>query len=116
MLAVALHGELLQVGGEALEVLLVGQNRDGFRAEEVCVPNRQQTHEHGQILRERGGAEMLVHGVEARQHGVKIVWAYGEHRRKADGGVHGVAAADPIPEAKHVGGVDAEFRNFFLVG
>ena len=44
MLAVALHGELLQVGGEALEVLLVGQHRDGLRAEEVVVPERQQAH------------------------------------------------------------------------
>ena len=33
VLAVALHGELLQVGGKALEVLLVGQHRDGVGAE-----------------------------------------------------------------------------------
>ena len=39
MLAVALHGQLLEVGREALEVLLVGQDGDGLRAEEVVVPD-----------------------------------------------------------------------------
>ena len=27
-----------------------------------------------------------------------------------------VASAHPVPEAEHVGGVDAEFRNRFVVG
>ena len=31
-----------------------------------------------------------------------------DHERRADGGVHRVAAADPVPEAEGVGGVDAE--------
>ena len=44
VLAVALHRELLQVGGEALEVLLVGQNGDGLGAEEVGVPDGEQAH------------------------------------------------------------------------
>ena len=34
----------------------------------------------------------------------------GEHRREADRRVHRVAAADPVPEAEHVGGVDPELR------
>ena len=39
MLAVALHRELLEVGGEPLQVLVVGQHRDGLGAEEVGVPD-----------------------------------------------------------------------------
>ena len=39
VLAVALHRQLLQVGREPLQVLLVGQHRDGLRAEEVVVPD-----------------------------------------------------------------------------
>ena len=35
----------------------------------------------------------------------------GEHRRQADRRVHRVAPADPVPEAEHVGGVDAELRH-----
>ena len=41
VLAVALHRQLLEVGREALQVLLVGQNGDGLRAEEIAVPDRQ---------------------------------------------------------------------------
>ncbi len=40
MLAVALHRQLLQVSREALEILLVRQNGDGFSAEEIGVPHR----------------------------------------------------------------------------
>ena len=44
MLAVALHRQLLQIGREALQVLLVGQHRDRLRAEEVVVPDAEQAH------------------------------------------------------------------------
>src|ERR1051326_6280950 len=45
---------------------------------------------------------MFVHLMKAIEHGAKIVGADGEHGRKADGGVHGVTATDPIPKAEHV--------------
>ncbi len=54
--------------------------------------------------------------VEAGEHGAEVVRADGEHGGEADGRVHGVAAADPVPEAEHVGGVDAELGDFFGVG
>src|SRR5438874_9774074 len=41
-LAVRFHRQLLQVGREALEVLIVGQHGDRLRAEEVVVPDRKQ--------------------------------------------------------------------------
>ncbi|MFD8811381.1 hypothetical protein ACFV23_07815 [Streptomyces sp. NPDC059627] len=37
-----------------------------------------------------------------------VVGADSEHRRETDRGVHRVAPADPVPEAEHVRGVDAE--------
>src|SRR3954449_3555271 len=40
-LAVALHRQLLQMGGKALQVLLVGEDPDRLRAEEVVVPDRE---------------------------------------------------------------------------
>ena len=116
MLAVALHGELLEIGGKALEILLVGQHGDGLGAEEIVVPDREQPHQHRQVALERRGAEMLVHLVEAVEHGAEIVRADGEHGREADGRIHGIAAADPIPEAEHVGGVDAELRHLLGIG
>ena len=54
--------------------------------------------------------------VEAGEHGAEVVRADGEHGGEADGGVHGVAAADPVPEAEHVCRVDAELRDFLRVG
>ena len=35
VLAVALYGQLLEIGGESLQVLVVGQHGDGLGAEEV---------------------------------------------------------------------------------
>ena len=63
-------------------------------------------------LRSNGrGAEVLVHLVEAGEHRAEVVGADREHRREADRRIHRVAAADPVPEAEHVGGVDAELRH-----
>ena len=110
--AVALHGQLLQIGREALQVLLVRQDRHGLGAEEVGVPDAQEPHEHRQVALEGGGAEVLVHLVEAVEHGAEMLRADGQHGRQADGRVHGVAPADPVPELEHVGGIDPELRHF----
>src|SRR5215467_12175738 len=85
VLAVALHGQLLQIGRKALEILLVGEDADRLRPEEVVVPDAEEPHENGQIARKWGGAKVLVHSVEATEHGAKVVWTDGEHRRQADG-------------------------------
>src|SRR4029077_17535311 len=39
MLTVALHGELLEIGGKALQILLIWQHGDGLRLEEIVVPH-----------------------------------------------------------------------------
>jgi len=39
MLAVALHGQLLEIGREALKIVRVGQDRNRLRAKEVTVPH-----------------------------------------------------------------------------
>ena len=51
-----------------------------------------------------------------REHRAEVVRPDREHRREADRRIHRIAAADPIPEAEHVGGVDAELRDFRGVG
>ena len=114
--AVALHGQLLEVGGEALKVLLVGQHGHCLGVEEIIVPDREQPHQHRQVFLERRCAEMFIHLVEAVEELAEVLRADGEHGGKTDGGIHRVAAADPIPEAEHVGGVDAEGGDFFGVG
>ena len=116
MLAVGLHRQLLQVGGEALEVLLVGHHADRLGAEEIAVPDGEQPHQHRQVLRQRRGAEVLVHGVEAGQQLGELLGPDRHHRREPDRRVHRVAPADPVPEAEHVGGVDAELGHALGVG
>ena len=54
--------------------------------------------------------------MEAVEHGAEVVRADGDHGGEADGAIHGVAAADPIPELEHVVGVDAELRHLLGVG
>src|SRR5262245_5514363 len=93
VLAVALHGELLEIRGKPLQVLFVGQHRDGLGAEEIVVPDADQTHQHRQIALEGRGAEMLVHFTEASQHGVEMVRADRQHGREADSRIHGITPA-----------------------
>ncbi len=107
-LAVGLHGELLQVGREAVEVLRVGKNGVALRAKEVGVPDVEQTHQRGNVLLEGGSAHVLVDGVEAGEELAPVVRADGNDNRGADGGVDRVAATHPVPEAEGVLGVDAE--------
>ena len=112
MLAVALHRQLLEIGWEPFQVLLVRQYRDRLRSEEIVVPDGQQAHEHRQVALERRGAEVLVHLVEAIQQSAEVIRADSTHGRQADRRVHGVAPADPVPELEHVGRIDAEFGDF----
>jgi len=46
MLAVALHGELLEIGGKALQILFVGKHGDRLGTEEIRVPNAKQAEQH----------------------------------------------------------------------
>ena len=48
---------------------------------------------------------------EAGEHLAELLGTDGDHQREADRGVVRVAAADPVPELEHVGGVDAELRD-----
>src|SRR5271165_2343071 len=84
VLAVALHSQLLQVSRESLQVLFIRQNGDRLGAEEVGVPDGQQSQQHWQIALERSGAEVFVHLVEAAQHRPEIVGTYGQHGGKTN--------------------------------
>ena len=79
-LAVALHVELLEVGGETRQVLAVREDRLGLGAEEVVVPEPDQTEQDGKVVVERRGAEVLVDGVEARKHLAEPIGPDGDHQ------------------------------------
>src|SRR6185312_13081906 len=84
---------------------------NGLGAKEVVVPNREQAHEHWQVALERSRTKVLVHLMEAIQHGSEILLANRQHRRKTDRRIHRVAAANPVPESEHIGWVDTELRH-----
>ncbi len=107
-LAVRLHVQLLEVGREPAELLAVRQHRVRLELEEVRVPDAEQRHEDRQVRVQGCAPEVLVHVVEAREQLAEVVRADGDHQAQADGGVHRVPPAHPVPEAEHVGGVDAE--------
>ena len=114
-LAVALHRQLLQVGGQPVQVLAVGQHGVRLRAEEVDVPDVEQALDDRQVLLERRGAEVPVDGVHAREELAELLLADRDHEGEADRGVDRVAPAHPVPEAEHVGLVDAERRDLLGV-
>ena len=117
MLAVGFHRELLQIGWESLQVLLVGENRHGLSREKVVVPNAQKPEQRGKILLDRRRAEMLVDRMKACEHRLKIIRA---DRPTSSRGrwpsPSSSAPANPIPKAEHVGRVDAELGYFAGVG
>src|SRR4029077_417794 len=71
--AVALHRQLLEISRESFQVLLVRKDRYGRCAEEVVVPNSQQPHQNRQVAFKGRCAEVLVHLVEAVQHGAEVI-------------------------------------------
>src|SRR5262249_35000645 len=88
VLAVALHRQLLQVRRESLQILLVRKHRDSLRSEEIAVPDCEQTQDRRQIVLEGRCTEVLIHSVEAVQHGAKVLRTNGEHGGKTDCGIH----------------------------
>ncbi len=115
-LAVGFHGELLQVGREAVQVLVVRQHGVGGGLEEVAVPHVQHAEQHDDVLLERSVRVVFVDLVEAVQELLEAGRAEDHGEGGADGGVDGVAAADPVPEAKGVGRIDAELGDLLQVG
>src|SRR5580692_9688476 len=72
MLPVAFHRQLLQIGGKAFQVLFVRQYSDSVCTEEIVVRDSQQSHENRQICLKWRRAEVLIHFVEAAQHGTEV--------------------------------------------
>ncbi len=107
-LAVALHVELLQVGRQAAQALVIGYDRMSLGAEEVHVPHAQQGQGHRQVRLERRLEKVAIHGMSAVEHLLEAFHAHAERDREPHGRPKRVAPPDPIPECEHVARVDAE--------
>lgn len=70
---VGLHVALLEVGSEAVHVLVVRQDAVGLCLVAVDVEDAEHRQDDGNILFQRRLLEMVVHRVTARQQGLEIV-------------------------------------------
>ena len=89
----------------------VRQHRVRLRAEEVGVPDAEQAQQHGQVRARAARCGSARRSRGSRRGTREAVGPDGDHQRQADRRVDRVAAADPVPEPEHVGGVDAELRD-----
>lgn len=115
-LAVGLHGQLLQVGREAVHVLVERRDQVGLGAEEVGVPDAQQTADDWDVLVQGGSLEVVVHGMGTGQELVEVVVANVQAHRQADGGPDRVSSTHPAFESEHVLRVDAKLGDLLFVG
>ena len=99
-----------------MQVLVVRQHGVGGDLEEVAVPHVQHAEQHDDVLLERGVGEVFVDLVEAVQELLEAGRAEDHGEGGADGGIDGVTAADPVPEAERVVRVDAELGDLLQVG
>ena len=115
-LAVGFHVCLLEVGGEAVQVLVVREHGVARCAKEVVVPNADEGEDDREVLVDRSGLEMLIHFVCALVELHVVFEADAEADGKTDCRPQRIAAANPVPEFEHVCRVDTEFGNGFGVG
>jgi hypothetical protein len=103
-LAVALHLQLLEIGGKAAEPLVIGQDGAGGMAADLVVPDADEGQHHGQVRVKRRGLEMAGPSPGPRRGRRGNPRAHGDHERKADRPPHGIAPAHPILEAEDAEG------------
>ena len=115
VLAVAFHRQLLQIGWEALQILLIGKNCNVLRAKKVVVIDCQHPQENGKIALKGSSPEMNIHLVKSAQHFAESFRADRNHRGEPNRRVHRVAPTHPVPELEHVGRIDAELLHPFGV-
>mmetsp|Transcript_44166 Transcript_44166/g.111286 ORF Transcript_44166/g.111286 Transcript_44166/m.111286 type:complete len:224 (-) Transcript_44166:988-1659(-) len=84
-LSVALHVHLLEVGSEAVQVLIVGQDGVCLCVTKVVVPHTEQTQQHGGVLQGRGATEVAIHLVCTSQQLLKVIHTHSEGNTHADG-------------------------------
>ena len=116
VLAVALHLQLLEIGGETPKPLVIGDHAVGGVAENVAVPAAQQSHQDRNVAIDRRFAEVLIDLIGAAQEFVEPVGPDRNRERQSDARPDRIAAADPVPEAEHPRRLDAELRDLVELG
>ena len=107
-LSVALHVELLQVGGESVEPLVVREHRVGLGSEEIHVPHPKQGERHRHVPIERRVTEVKIHRVRAGEQLTEPRHPCRNRDRQPDRRPQRVTATHPVLELEHAVGSDPE--------
>lgn len=101
-LSVRLHVSLLEIIGELVEVLIVGEKELSLGTVEIVVPETDDSQDYGKVLLQRGFLEVLVHAVSTLEELLEVLIADNEGDRQSDGTPEGVTSTDPVPKLEHV--------------
>ena len=83
-LTITLHVRLLQIRGQVLEVLVIGNNRLRVSAEEVVIPDTQQTQNDRDVLLQRCCPEVFVHRMCTGEKLCELVIANSQSNRQTN--------------------------------
>ena len=100
-LAVGFHIQLLEVGGQQPQPLVVGQDGPGFMAAEIVVPQTHQRQRQRQVVGVTGVEKVVIHGAGTGEEVGKVLRADGDHQAQPHRPPQGIAPPDPILEAEH---------------
>ena len=112
--AVAFHFQLLQVGGQTAQAVVVGCHAAAGLAEEGAVPDIQQPKPDGQVGVPGLFGKVLVHGGTATDKFQKAIRADGDGNRQTYGRPDREAASHAFGHGQD--GVDAKFGSQFRAG
>ena len=115
-LTVALHIQLLQIGREPCQILVVWQHGITVGSVTIGVKNPNQCHQYREIPPERCRTEVLIHRLITGQQPLVIRHPDGNHQRKPNGRRQRIPPSYPIPKAEHVGRVNTKFSHFRSIG
>ncbi len=116
-LAQAFHHQLLQVGRQQRQALVVGHHRMRGMAQQVAVPDVGQAVQHRQVALQRCIQRMRIHLRSTFQQLFKALEADRQRDRETDRRPQRIAAADPIPHRQHtIGGDGKGLGGTFRIG
>jgi len=101
-LAVRLHVSLLEVIGELVKVLVIGEKQLGLSAVKIVVPDTEDGQDDREVLLQGSLPEVLIHAVSTLEKLLKVIISDNESDRQPDSTPKGVPSTDPIPELEHV--------------
>ena len=115
-LAVRFHFELLEIGRQQAQPLVIGEGRARLGVADLRVIKVGERREHWRVLAERGLAEMAVHFACTFEQFLEAIPPERDCRRKADRRPQRIAPADALGKRQDAGFVDTPFDRLVGVG